>query len=110
MHQRHLVVPFAMLLALAGCASQSGPPRPLLYRYYSHDLIVQPTPPRFVIEAVGSKPGYVWARSYARWDGHGFVKVPGHWMPARTDSRYVDPRWKRYRDGWHFKPGYWLSL
>ncbi len=109
MRPHHLFVSFAALLALTGCAAQSGPHHPLMYRYYSHDLIVQQTPPPFVIEAVGSRPGYVWAHTYAQWNGHGFVTVPGHWIAARPDYRYVGARWKRYRDGWHFKPGHWLS-
>ena len=109
MRPEPLLVCFAALLALSGCAAQSGPQHPLMYRYYSHDLIVQQTPPPFVYEAVGSRPGYAWAHTYAQWDGHGFVTVPGHWIAAVPDSRYVDARWKRYRDGWHFKPGHWLS-
>lgn len=109
MRPRQMLAPFAMLLALAGCATQTGPAHPLMYRYYSHDLIVQQTPPPFVIEAVGTRPGQVWVHSYSRWDGHGFVPVPGHWIPARPGYRYVDARWERYRDGWHFKPGHWLS-
>jgi hypothetical protein len=108
MSARHLFATFALVLGLGGCAAHTGPYHPLMYRYYANDLVVQQTPPPFVIEAVGSRPGQVWAHSYARWDGHGFVTVPGHWIAARPDYRYVNARWKRYHDGWHFKPAYWV--
>ncbi len=114
---RRVIAPvlLAMATALAaGCASQTardGKPvvhHPLLYRYYSHDLVAPRAPPPFVIEPVRTRPGYVWAHSYWRWDGHDYVAVPGHWIPARPDYRYVDARWEQHRDGWHFRPGHWL--
>lgn len=99
-----------------GCAEQpsNGKPvvhRPLLESTYSHDLVVTREPPPFQVEPVKEdRRGYVWAHSYYRWDGHDFVAVPGQWIPAKPDYRYVDARWERHSDGWHFKPGYWLPL
>ncbi|MBB6241989.1 YXWGXW repeat-containing protein [Rhodanobacter sp. MP1X3] len=99
----------------AGCAEQpsNGQPvvhRPLFESTYSHDLVSPREPPPFVIETVQERRGYVWAHSYSRWDGHDYVAVPGQWIPAKPDYRYVDATWERHRDGWHFKPGYWLPL
>ena len=109
------LITLALAAALAaGCAEQPSTPvvhRPLFENTYSHDLVAPREPPPFVIETVKEdRRGYVWAHSYYRWDGHDFVAVPGQWIPAKPDYRYVDATWERHRDGWHFKPGYWLPL
>ena len=114
-HRVFVVALIASAIALAGCAAQSDRTtakvvhHPLMYRYYANDVVAPRAPPPFVIEAVRPRPGYVWVHSYSRWDGHDFVAMPGHWEPQKPDYRYVDARWERHRDGWHFRPGHWLS-
>ena len=110
-------VTFSLVAALAaGCAEQPANGRPVVHRplfesTYSHDLVSPRKPPPYVIEPVKQdRRGYVWAHSYFRWDGHDYVAVPGQWIPAKSDYRYVDARWEQHGDGWHFKPGYWLPL
>lgn len=118
MHRRVIACALLTWVAAlaAGCAEQpsNGHPtvhRPLLESTYSHDLVAPRAPPPFVIEpAKNDRPGYVWAHSYYRWDGHDYVFVPSQWIAAKADYRYVDARWERHRDGWHFKPGYWVPL
>jgi len=111
-----VLVTLTLVAALAGgCAEQpsNGKPvvhRPLFESTYSHDLVVQREPPPFVIEPVQDRRGYVWAHSYSRWDGHGYVTVPGQWIAEKPDYRYVDATWERHGDGWHFKPGHWIAL
>ncbi len=110
------VLSLALIATLAaGCAEQpshGGPVvhRPLLESTYSHDTVAPRAPPPFAIEPVRERRGYVWSHSYYGWDGHDFVAVPGQWIPYRPDYRYVDARWERHADGWHFKPGHWLPL
>jgi hypothetical protein len=106
---------FACFTAIAtGCADQPGRPpavhHPLMYSTYAGDVVTQQAPPPFVIEPVQSRRSYVWAHSYWRWDGHGYVSVPGQWIPEKPDYRYVDATWEQHRDGWHFRPGHWVSL
>jgi hypothetical protein len=105
----------AAVLLTAACAQRdiNAPPvvhRPLFESTYSHDLVSPREPPKFVIEPVRERPGYVWTHSYYRWDGHDYVHVPSEWIPAKSDSRYVDATWERHGDGWHFKPGHWVSI
>ena len=83
---------------------QPPPPREYV------EVVAPRPPPPVIVENVAPRPGYIWAHSYYRWDGHDFVAVPGQWIPAKPDYRYVDSTWERHRDGWHFKPGYWLPL
>lgn len=115
-HRALILALLASIAALAaGCAEQpahGGPVvhHPLMYSTYANDVVAPKAPPAFVIEAVQPRRGYVWAHSYWRWDGHDYVSVPGQWIPEKTDYRYVDATWERHGDGWHFRPGHWLSL
>ena len=114
----HRVVAFALFAGVTatvtGCADQPGRSpavhHPLLYRTYAGDVVTQRAPPPFVIEPVQIRRGFVWAHSYWRWDGHDYVAVPGQWMPEKPDYRYVDATWEQHRDGWHFRPGHWISI
>jgi hypothetical protein len=94
----------------SGCAKEGTVHQPLFAPYYAHDLVVPRAPPPFVIETVKPRYGYVWAHSYSRWDGHDFVLVPGQWIPEKPGYRWVDASWEQHRDGWHFRPGRWLSI
>ncbi len=116
-HRLAAFASIAMLAMLAnGCAEQPERPRqvvvhrPLMDRYYANDVIASRPPPRFVIEPVQPRRGYVWAHGYSRWDGHGYIAVPGHWIPEKPGYRYVDASWEQHHDGWHFRPGRWIFL
>lgn len=109
---------FALALSVlffAACAERpaNAPPvvyHPLFESTYSHDLVSPKAPPPFVIEPVQERRGYFRTHSYYRWDGHDYVAVPSQWIPEKLDYRYVDATWEQHRDGWHYKPGHWVSL
>ncbi len=108
-----LVLAIATALSASCAQDPNRPPvvhRPLFESTYSHDLVSPKAPPAFVYEAIKDRPGYVRAHSYWKWDGHDYVFVPGEWIPAKPDHRYVDARWERHGDGWHFKPAYWIAI
>lgn len=68
----------------------------------------RPPPPR-IEERVELRPGYVWSRSYWRWNGHDYVMVRGHWEPLRVGYHYVHPHWEQRGDGWHWRAGVWVA-
>ena len=77
------------------------PPRP----YVVH---VTQEPPREVVELEPPpREGWVWAHGYWRWDGRGYVRVPGHWERVVAGRHYVHAYWE-HRDGqWWLHEGYW---
>jgi len=74
------------------------------------DVIVRVAPPRPVYETRGPAPGrsHVWINGYHRWDGRGYVWVPGHWdVPPRPHRRWVEHRWVKRHGGYVFVEGHW---
>ncbi|HWU75347.1 MAG TPA: YXWGXW repeat-containing protein [Rhodanobacter sp.] len=72
------------------------------------EVVAPQAPPEWVVQQVDTRPGYVWARGYWRWDGRRYVAVRGHWEVARPGYHYVHPHWEHRRDGWHWRAGVWL--
>lgn len=70
--------------------------------------IAPPPPVRVGVVGVAPAPGYVWVGGYQRWNGTGYVWVPGRWVrPPRAGVIWVSPRWARSGGGWVFYKGYW---
>ena len=66
-----------------------------------------PPPPRVVIP-VAPGPRYVWVDGYHRYDGRGYVWVPGRYaIPPRHRALWVPGRWEPRRRGYVWVPGYW---
>jgi hypothetical protein len=87
------------MLASVACASAAtrvyvrvGPPRPVAE-----------------VRVVSPGPRYVWVGGYHRWDGRGYVWVPGGWVvPPRPRAVWVAPHWVHDgRHGWYFVAGRW---
>ena len=86
------------ILALPGCASAGT------------RLYVRTGPPARIVEVrpVAPGPRYVWIDGYHRWDGRGYVWVPGRWAaPPRARAAWVPGRWAHDRRGWYFVEGHW---
>jgi hypothetical protein len=70
-----------------------------------------PPPPPHSAAAIGGPPphpGYAWIPGYQRWDGRGYVWVPGRWvLPPRPGAVWVPATWSRRGDEWVFHPGHW---
>jgi WXXGXW repeat (2 copies) len=67
-------------------------------------------PPPVQVAVIGRAPasGYVWIGGYQRWNGNGYVWVPGRWVrPPRAGVIWVGPRYGRSGSGWVFYKGYW---
>lgn len=73
------------------------------------EVIAPQAPPEWVVHNVETRPGFVWARGYWRWDGRRYVAIRGHWERVRPGYRYVHPHWEHHRDGWHWRAGVWLN-
>ena len=58
---------------------QQAPP---VQREYVEVVAPRPPPP-VIYEVIQPRQGYVWARSYYRWDGREYISVQGHWEPNR---------------------------
>ena len=74
------------------------------------EVVVRVGPPRAVAERRIARPGprHVWIPGYQRWEGRGYVWVPGRWeLPPRPRARWVEPRWQHRRDGYVFVEGRW---
>ncbi|MFI4959222.1 MAG: hypothetical protein ACHP7C_08705 [Lysobacterales bacterium] len=82
--------------------------RPVVQREYVEVVAPRPPPPP-IVEQVELRPGYIWARSYWRWDGRNYVVERGHWEPERRGYRYSHPHWEQRGDGWHWRAGVWVS-
>jgi hypothetical protein len=87
-----------LFAAAAGCAPVSG------------RLYVRTGPPVRVVEvrSVAPGPGFVWIEGYHRWDGRGYLWVPGRWERApRARAAWVPGHWAQDRRGWYWVDGRW---
>jgi hypothetical protein len=87
-----------LLAGAAGCVAATG-------RVY-----VRMGPPVRVVEvrSVAPGPGYVWIEGYHRWDGRGYLWVPGRWERApRPRAVWVPGHWAQDRHGWYWVEGRW---
>jgi len=74
------------------------------------EVIIGIAPPRPIYETRIVRPGprYVWIAGYHRWDGRGYIWVPGRWeLPPRPHARWVAHRYVRRGGGWVFVEGRW---
>jgi hypothetical protein len=74
------------------------------------DVVVRTAPPPVRVERrpVRPSPRYVWVSGYDRWNGYGYVWVPGRWvLPPRGRTAWVAPRWDHRQRGYVFVAGYW---
>ena len=90
-----LALLMAAMLAPAAASAQAvirvGPPAPVIER---------PAPP--------PERGMVWISGYHRWDGNGYVWVPGHYdRPPRPRAVWVPHRWERHHGQWGMVEGHW---
>lgn len=107
----------AVLLALSmapvAVLAQWGPPPPPP----PHDpgphgpgLFIQIAPPRPPHERPGPPPGpdFVWVAGYQRWDGGGYVWVPGHYEHApHPRAMWVPHHYEHRHGGWIMIEGHW---
>jgi hypothetical protein len=73
-------------------------------------LYVRVGPPAPIVETrlIAPAPGYVWVAGYHRWNGAGYVWVPGRWeRPPRPRAVWVPGHWVQERRGWFFVEGRW---
>jgi hypothetical protein len=88
----------SFLTTTAACASPRG-------RMYVRSA---PPAPLVEVRAVVPRPGYVWVDGYYRWNGRGYVWMPGRWTaPPRARAVWVPGRWVQNRHGWHYIEGRW---
>ena len=70
---------------------------------------IGPPPPR-PVEVVPAAPhaDWVWVPGYHRWDGHGYVWVPGAYRrPPHHGAVWVAGEWREERGGHVWHAGYW---
>jgi len=70
---------------------------------------IGPPPPR-PVEVAPPPPheGLVWQPGYHRWDGHGYVWVPGHYEhPPYAHAHWVEGHWVNHGGGWVWHEGHW---
>ncbi|HUD23076.1 MAG TPA: hypothetical protein VMQ60_09565 [Acidobacteriaceae bacterium] len=72
---------------------------------------IGPPPPR-PVEVVPEPPpvhrDYVWVAGYHRWDGHGYVWVPGAYQrPPHRGAVWVPGEWREERGGHVWHAGRW---
>lgn len=90
----------AAILSLVPTASAVGSPR----------IYVRVPPPPVVVETrpPAPSPRHVWVDGYHRWDGRGYVWVPGTWRRApRAHATWVAGHWVHGRRGWYWVGGRW---
>lgn len=71
---------------------------------------VPAVPPPPVVERYGAPPhaGWVWHGGYYRWNGRGYVWVPGYWVrPPRPRAVWVPGHWVQRPRGWVYVQGHW---
>jgi hypothetical protein len=68
-----------------------------------------PPPPRREVIIPRPGPGFVWRAGFYRYDGRGYVWVPGEWVspPRREFRHWVPGHWRRVRDGHVWIEGHW---
>jgi hypothetical protein len=72
---------------------------------------IGPPPPR-PVEVVPVAPpahrDWVWVAGFHRWDGRGYVWVPGHYMrPPHPGAVWVGGEWRGERGGHVWHEGHW---
>ena len=74
------------------------------------EVIIQIAPPVAIVETPPPAPSrrHVWVVGYHRWDGHGYVWVPGHWaVPPHPHMVWVPHHWKQRHGQWVLVEGHW---
>jgi len=74
------------------------------------EVVINVAPPRPLVEHRPARPGpgFMWIAGYHRWDGHGYVWVPGRWdRPPREHAVWVAPRWEHRHGGYVLVEGHW---
>jgi hypothetical protein len=72
---------------------------------------IGPPPPR-PVERVPPLPfehrGWVWQEGYHRWDGHGYIWVPGHYAePPYEHAHWAPGHWANRGGGYVWVEGHW---
>ena len=72
---------------------------------------IGPPPPR-PVEVIPEPPpvhrDWVWVPGYHRWDGHGYVWVPGEYRrPPHHGAVWVPGEWRAERGGHVWHEGHW---
>ncbi len=74
------------------------------------EVIIRTAPPAVRVETVPPPPSryHVWDPGHWRWDGHGYVWIPGHYInnPHRY-ARWVPGHWVNRGGGWFWVEGHW---
>jgi hypothetical protein len=76
----------------------------------AQEVVVRVAPPKAIVEHRPAAPGprYVWLGGYHRWDGRGYVWVPGRWeLPPREHAHWIAPKWTHRGEGWVLVEGHW---
>ncbi len=72
------------------------------------DVRIAPPVARVEVVPVRPSPRHVWIRGYWGWDGYRHAWVPGHYVLARRNLVYVEPRWEAAGRGhWRYHRGGW---
>jgi hypothetical protein len=75
-------------------------------------VVVRVAPPAPIVETVPPPPpehaDWVWHGGYHRWDGTGYVWVPGRFEePPRRGAVWVPGHWDHRGGGWVWREGHW---
>jgi len=73
-------------------------------------VVIRVGPPAPIVEARGIAPerGFVWIGGYHRWDGAGYVWVPGRWeRPPHPGAVWVAHHWVHRHGEWILIEGHW---
>ena len=74
-------------------------------------VYVTVAPPAPIVEVRVTAPSgrHVWVDGYHRWDGRGYVWVPGRWdLPPRAGHVWVPGHWAHHRvHGHYWVEGHW---
>jgi hypothetical protein len=96
MKKKLIAVFFGVLLAAATASAQ------IVVR------IGPPPAPRHEVVPAAPGPGYEWIAGYHRYDGHGYVWVPGHYEHApRPHAHWVAGHWAHRNGGYVWIEGHW---
>jgi hypothetical protein len=101
MKMKQLALTAVCGIALTGCVAAGAqvvvrigppPPRPV--------EVIPPVP--------HEHPNWAWHAGYHRWDGHGYVWVPGRFEePPYRGARWVDGHWAHRGGGYVWIEGHW---
>lgn len=70
------------------------------------EIDVAPPPPR-AIKVPASRPGFVWAPGYYRWDGHAHIWVDGRFIRERAGAHWIPEHWDKHHGRYRFVSGHW---